>query len=44
MKQQVDYTEADRLYGAWLALKGKINRINYGQARGLAGPERFTMR
>ncbi len=32
MKSQEDYTEADRIYGAWLAAKNRINKIDYGQA------------
>ncbi|WP_213664187.1 hypothetical protein [Stutzerimonas stutzeri] len=32
MKPQEDYTEADRIYGAWLAAKNRINKIDYGQA------------
>ncbi|MFG3454535.1 MULTISPECIES: hypothetical protein [Stutzerimonas] len=32
MKQQDEYTEEDRLYGAWLGLRDRINKIDYGQA------------
>lgn len=32
MKSQDEYTEEDRLYGAWLALRGQINKIDYGQS------------
>ncbi|HGN1513236.1 TPA: hypothetical protein ACKROA_002683 [Pseudomonas aeruginosa] len=32
MKAQDEYTEEDRLYGAWLALRGQINKIDYGQS------------
>ncbi len=32
MKRQEEYTEADRIYGAWLGLRNQINKIDYGQA------------
>ncbi|HBN9243721.1 hypothetical protein ACF0C0_12460 [Pseudomonas aeruginosa] len=32
MKQQDEYTEEDRIYGAWLGLRNRINKIDYGQA------------
>lgn len=32
MKQQDEYTEEDRIYGAWLGLRGRINKLDYGQA------------
>ncbi len=32
MKRQEDYTEADRMYGDWLAATNRINKIDYGQA------------
>lgn len=30
MKNQTDYTEADRVYGAWLAANDRIKSIDYG--------------
>ncbi|MDU4254560.1 hypothetical protein [Pseudomonas sp.] len=32
MKDQDDYTEADRLYGAWIGVCNRINQIDYGHA------------
>lgn len=32
MKAQENYSEADRIYGAWLGLRNQINKIDYGQA------------
>ncbi|MEA8592287.1 hypothetical protein PZT57_26935 [Pseudomonas aeruginosa] len=32
MKEQENYSEADRIYGAWLGVRNQINKIDYGQA------------
>lgn len=32
MKDQGEYTEEDRIYGAWLGVRSRIHKIDYGQA------------
>lgn len=32
MKDQGEYTEEDRIYGAWLGMRSRIHNIDYGQA------------
>lgn len=32
MKEQHEYSDADRLYGAWVGVKDRIHRIDYGVA------------
>lgn len=32
MKQQDEYTEQDRIYGAWLGVRNRVHKIDYHQA------------
>jgi len=33
MKEQHEYSDADRLYGAWIGVKDRLHRIDYGVAK-----------